>query len=126
MQDAHNPALLHFKSITYSGQNPGPRLLISGAVHGNETCGTQAIRRALHDIDSGKLHIVDGQLQLGRKPGLGLELNRKTLDRLRLADPYHVPDGFYSDMVFGKEWLRPAGAYRENPPAATRRSTSTR
>ena len=34
-------APLHpFKSITYRGTAPGPRLIITGAVHGNEVCGT--------------------------------------------------------------------------------------
>ena len=30
-----------FKSISYAGPRPGPRLIVTGAVHGNETCGTQ-------------------------------------------------------------------------------------
>ena len=34
---------LHFKSISFTGLESGPRLMITGAVHGNETCGTQAI-----------------------------------------------------------------------------------
>jgi D-galactarolactone cycloisomerase len=63
------------------------------------------------------LRIRDGQLQLGHKPGLGVELNRAVVERLRLNDPLHIPDGFYSDMVFGKSWYRPAGAYRESAPA---------
>jgi hypothetical protein len=42
-----------------------------------------------------------------------VELNRTTVDRLRLADPLHIPDGYYSDMVFGKHCLRPAAAYQE-------------
>ena len=62
MQDAINPSLLHFKSVGYTGQQPGPRLIISGAVHGNETCGAEAIRRALHDIDSGRVRIVAGHV----------------------------------------------------------------
>ena len=53
---------LHFKSLTYSGLKPGPRLIILGAVHGNETCGTQAIQRVLEEIDTGKLHIVSGSV----------------------------------------------------------------
>jgi L-alanine-DL-glutamate epimerase-like enolase superfamily enzyme len=63
------------------------------------------------------LQIRDGQLHLGRKPGLGVELNRAVAERLRLADPLHIPDGFYSDMVFGKSWYSPAAAYRESAPA---------
>ncbi len=37
--------MLPFKSIRYQGPRPGPRLVVLGAVHGNETCGTRAIER---------------------------------------------------------------------------------
>lgn len=53
---------MHFKSITHTGQAPGPRLIVLGAVHGNETCGTQAITRVMDDIDSGRLAIVGGSV----------------------------------------------------------------
>ncbi|MEO8100971.1 MAG: succinylglutamate desuccinylase/aspartoacylase family protein [Betaproteobacteria bacterium] len=51
---------MHFKSVTYSGINPGPRLIVLGAVHGNETCGTRAITRVLDDLDNGNLAIAAG------------------------------------------------------------------
>ena len=51
---------LQFKSVTYTGINPGPRLVVLGAVHGNERCGPQAIARVLDDIDSARLSIVSG------------------------------------------------------------------
>jgi predicted deacylase len=51
---------LHFKSVTYGGTRPGPRLIVTGAVHGNETCGTKAILRVMDDIDPGRLAIVAG------------------------------------------------------------------
>ena len=53
---------LHFKSINYRGQEPGPRLIVTGAVHGNETCGTRAIHRVLVEIDSGALAIKSGEV----------------------------------------------------------------
>jgi predicted deacylase len=40
--------------------NPGPRLIVLGAVHGNETCGTKAIARVLDDIDNGRLIVAAG------------------------------------------------------------------
>lgn len=40
----------------------GPRLIVLGAVHGNETCGTRAITRILHEIDTGAVRIVRGQV----------------------------------------------------------------
>ena len=45
-------------------QGPGPRLIVLGAVHGNETCGTRAIERVLGDIERGELCIVRGLLTL--------------------------------------------------------------
>jgi len=51
---------MHFKSVSYTGTAPGPRIVISGAVHGNETCGTKGILRLIDDIESGRLHIVAG------------------------------------------------------------------
>jgi predicted deacylase len=52
----------HFRSVNYAGMQPGPRLMISGAVHGNETCGPDAIRRVLADLDAGKLLITSGSV----------------------------------------------------------------
>ncbi len=54
------------------------------------------------------LAIQDGLLALGRKPGLGLELNPAVVERLRLSDPLAIPDGLYSDMVFGRGGFSPA------------------
>lgn len=53
---------LQFKSVSYTGLEPGPRLIILGAVHGNETCGAQAIGRVLNEIDNGQLPIVAGHV----------------------------------------------------------------
>ncbi|MBA5608660.1 succinylglutamate desuccinylase/aspartoacylase family protein [Duganella sp. FT3S] len=55
---------LQFKSIQYRGQGDGPRLIVLGAVHGNETCGTRAIERLMVELDSGALHIARGCLTL--------------------------------------------------------------
>lgn len=51
---------MHFKSVTYAGLAPGPRLIVTGAVHGNETCGPKAILRVIDDIESGRLAIGAG------------------------------------------------------------------
>lgn len=59
------------------------------------------------------LQINDGQLQLSNAPGLGIELNQSTLERLSMADPLNVPDGRYSDMTFGADYYTPAGPYQE-------------
>ncbi len=57
-------ALHPFKSVSYQGRAPGARLIVTGAVHGNEVCGTLAIRRLIDEVDSGALAIVRGALTL--------------------------------------------------------------
>ncbi len=49
-----------FQSIHFAATTPGTRLIVTGAVHGNETCGTVAIRRVIDDIEHGRLRIVRG------------------------------------------------------------------
>lgn len=51
---------LHFQSVSFTGPAPGARLIVLGAVHGNETCGTRAIRRVIGEIETGQLAIVAG------------------------------------------------------------------
>ncbi|MDE2146547.1 MAG: succinylglutamate desuccinylase/aspartoacylase family protein [Burkholderiales bacterium] len=38
----------------------GPRLIVTGAVHGNETAGTRGIERVLAEIERGEIEIVRG------------------------------------------------------------------
>ena len=45
---------------TFRALQPGPRLIVLGAVHGNEIAGTRAIERVLSEFDSGALSIVRG------------------------------------------------------------------
>ncbi|HEV7578512.1 MAG TPA: succinylglutamate desuccinylase/aspartoacylase family protein [Caldimonas sp.] len=53
-----------FKSISYVCPRPGTRLVVLGAVHGDETCGTRAIERVVREIDAGTLTLVAGRLTL--------------------------------------------------------------
>lgn len=53
---------LQLKSINYTGLATGPRLIVTGAVHGNETCGTKAIVRVMEEIESAKLHVAAGSV----------------------------------------------------------------
>ncbi len=53
---------LQFKSIQFAAPGAGPRLLITGAVHGNETCGTRAILQVLQEFESGELKLSKGQV----------------------------------------------------------------
>ena len=52
----------HLRTVSYHGLKPGPRLLVLGAVHGNEICGTRAITQILAELDSGKLAIERGSV----------------------------------------------------------------
>ena len=54
------PANTHLKSVCYTGIASGPRVIITGAVHGNETCGTIAIGRVIDDLEQQRLTIVSG------------------------------------------------------------------
>ncbi len=49
-------------TVTYTAETPGPKLLVLGSVHGNETCGASAIRRVLAALDAGQLEITRGQV----------------------------------------------------------------
>ena len=54
----------HFKHSTYRAVQRGPKIIISGAVHGNETCGTKAIQRFMSEIDAGQHELLCGVLTL--------------------------------------------------------------
>ncbi|MCB5187468.1 succinylglutamate desuccinylase/aspartoacylase family protein [Methylobacillus caricis] len=49
-----------FQSISFSGLQPGKRLIVLGGVHGNEPCGTQAIRRVVEEIERSEIVIARG------------------------------------------------------------------
>ncbi len=57
---AHDSLRIH----TVASLHPGPRLLVLGGVHGNETCGTEGIERVLAELQAGALHLLRGQLTL--------------------------------------------------------------
>jgi predicted deacylase len=51
-----------FKSISYVSPQPGTRLVVLGAVHGDEICGTRAIERVVAELDAGTLTLVKGRV----------------------------------------------------------------
>jgi predicted deacylase len=51
-----------FKSISYASPQPGTRLVVLGAVHGDEVCGTRAIERVVAELDAGTLTLVKGRV----------------------------------------------------------------
>ena len=49
---------------TWTSLNPGPALVVLGAVHGNEQSGATAIARTLHDFQTGRRVLLRGRLTL--------------------------------------------------------------
>jgi len=58
--------------------------------------------------------VADGMLSLSDAPGLGIELNHSLINKYRLDDPLAIPDGNYSDMLFGRKHYCPVTPYQEN------------
>lgn len=56
------PKLFSFHSASFTGLDAGMRLIVLGAVHGNETCGTQAIQRVIAEIHHGAIPITAGHV----------------------------------------------------------------
>jgi uncharacterized protein len=95
----------NLRSHRIDGLLPGPRLIVTGAVHGNETAGTKGIRRILAAIDSSDIDIVRGSVTFVpvsnplaynhmRRAG-DRNLNR----RLRPQAPGDTSPGDYEDRV---------------------------
>ncbi len=64
---AFTPAAVNTRSLrihSFRALNPGPALIVTGAVHGNETCGSLAIERVAQELDSGALVLERGSLTL--------------------------------------------------------------
>ncbi|WP_310388932.1 succinylglutamate desuccinylase/aspartoacylase domain-containing protein [Roseateles sp.] len=70
----------HLRIHQFAGLKPGPKLLVTAAVHGNEVCGVTAIGQVIQALDSGSLRLLKGTLtlvpvvnplayQLGRREG---------------------------------------------------------
>lgn len=56
--------LPHFHALSYTAISSGPRLILLGGVHGNETCGITALRRLQAALDNGDVHLRAGALTL--------------------------------------------------------------
>ena len=58
--NATTRATRHLRLHRFCALEPGPRLIVTGAVHGNETAGPRGIERALAEIERGEVAIVRG------------------------------------------------------------------
>jgi predicted deacylase len=81
----------------FHGLRPGPRLLVLGAVHGNEIAGTLGIQRIVAELDQGALRIARGCVSFVPVTNpLAHELGRRMGDRNlnRNLRPTAVPQDF--------------------------------
>lgn len=87
----------HLPTHSFHGLAPGPRLLVLGAVHGNEVCGTQAITQLLQEISNGQLNIERGMVTFVPVTNpLAYQLKQRTGDRNlnRNMAPSAIPQDF--------------------------------
>ena len=68
----------------------------------------------VNDLLVKPLQIENGELQLSHAPGLGVELDLEVVNKFRLGDPLAIPDGVYSDMMFGKSYFPESIGYKES------------
>ncbi|GAB3268370.1 M14 family metallopeptidase [Chitinimonas naiadis] len=97
----------HFKSITYTSTQPGPRLIVLGAVHGNEIAGTKGILRVMEELEQGSLVLRAGRVTFVPITNpLAYELERRAGDRNlnRNLSPTEAPHDFEDQIA---NWLCP-------------------
>jgi uncharacterized protein len=113
MKDSRSARKHHFKSVAFTGLSPGPRLIVLGAVHGNEVCGPKAIGRVLEQIDAGQIEIVAGTVTFVPITNpLAYELGQRAGDRNlnRNLFPNDHPVDFEDHIA---NWLCPLLARHE-------------
>jgi uncharacterized protein len=54
----------YIQTYQFKALQPGPRLIVLGAVHGNERCGTEAIRQVLEELEAGAFAVERGALTM--------------------------------------------------------------
>lgn len=64
MKDRFVHAGLESTAHRFRGTADGPRLIVLGAVHGNEICGSIAIRQMLAALEAGELNVQRGMVTL--------------------------------------------------------------
>lgn len=62
MENIILPNSFHFNSVRFSGIKSGLNLVVLGAVHGNEICGTQAIEKIINELNIKKKVITSGSV----------------------------------------------------------------
>lgn len=85
---------------------------VVSAMPNGVTCEVDQTGNRFIEELTGPLHIQDGLIDLGDRPGLGITLNEDLIGELRVDDPYHLPDGNYCDIIIGRGQTRYIGDYR--------------
>ena len=91
------PRPAHLFSLTFHGLAPGPRLLVLGAVHGNEVCGAKAITALIAEFTSGARAIERGAVTFVPVTNpLAYQLKQRTGERNlnRNMAPSAIPQDF--------------------------------
>lgn len=105
--------MLPFQSISFTAVEPGKRILITGAVHGNELAGMHGIRRVVAEIESGALDIARGSVTFVPVANpMAYALKRRIGDRNlnRNLAPTDTPTEFEDHIA---NWLCPLMATHE-------------
>ena len=105
--------MLPFQSISFTAVQPGKRVLILGAVHGNELAGMHGIRRVVAELESGALEILNGTVTFVPVTNpMAYALKRRVGDRNlnRNLAPTDRPTEFEDHIA---NWLCPLMAKHE-------------
>lgn len=57
------------------------------------------------------LRLSEGQVAMPQGPGLGIELNEEAIQSFTLPKGTKIPDGNYSDLIFGRGFYLPVESY---------------
>ena len=85
---------LGMETVTFHSLTPGPKVLITGAVHGDEVCGPKAISRMIAEFRAGHRQLRRGSLTfVPVVNAMAYRLDRREGDRNlnRALRPYPVP-----------------------------------
>lgn len=86
----------------FAAPAPGPRLIVLGGVHGDETCGTAGIERLVAELDTGALTLLCGQLTMVPVANpLARQLQRREGERNlnRLFQPSATPADYEAHLT---------------------------
>jgi len=86
--------------------------VVAALPHGVTVEVDQTGNPSIEALLSEPLRIHDGLLHLSDRPGLGIELNQATIDRLAVPKGQLMLDGNYSDLVFGRPHYSVAPPYQ--------------